>query len=197
MKTLLVANRGEIALRIMRAAAELGIRTVAIFSEDDAQSLHVQRADAAHSLRGVGVAAYLDMTQILAAATAHGCDAIHPGYGLLSEQTEFARRTLAEGITFVGPRPETLAMFGDKVEARRLAQRCRVPVLQGTSGPVTIAQAKEFLGSLGAGGAMMIKAVAAAACAWCTVLRPSMRPMHAASQRRDKPSGAATSTWSS
>jgi len=159
MKKLLVANRGEIAVRIMRSAAELGIPSVAVFSEDDARLLHVRRADEAHSLRGVGVAPYLDVDQILAAAKACGCEAIHPGYGFLSESAEFARRVAAEGITFVGPRAETLDIFGDKLQARALARRCGVPVLRGSSGSVTVEQAEDFLASLGDGGAMMIKAV--------------------------------------
>jgi acetyl/propionyl-CoA carboxylase alpha subunit/acetyl-CoA carboxylase carboxyltransferase component len=160
MKKLLVANRGEIAVRIMHAAAELAIRTVAVFSEDDTRSLHVRRADEAYPLRGAGVAAYLDVEQILAAAKQCGCDAIHPGYGFLSEQARFARRVAAEGLIFVGPRPETLEMLGDKVRARALATRCGVPVLQGSAGPVTLEQATQFLSSLGSGGAMVIKAVA-------------------------------------
>ncbi|MBI1815370.1 MAG: carbamoyl-phosphate synthase large subunit [Deltaproteobacteria bacterium] len=160
MKNLLVANRGEIAVRIMHAAAELGVRTVAIFSEDDARSLHAQRADEARPLSGVGVAAYLDGEQILAIAQQCGCDAIHPGYGFLSENAAFARRAASVGITFVGPRPETLEIFGDKTQARALAERCGVPVLRGTAGAVTRDEAKRFLASLGAGGAMMIKAVA-------------------------------------
>ena len=160
MKTLLVANRGEIAVRIMHAAAELGVRTVAVFSEDDANSLHTRRADTAHPLRGVGAAAYLDVAQIVAVAQQRGCDAIHPGYGFLSENAELARRAAAAGVTFVGPRAETLEIFGDKTRARTLAERCAVPVLQGTTGAVTLAQAKDFLASLGAGGAVMIKAVA-------------------------------------
>jgi pyruvate carboxylase len=158
--SLLVANRGEIAVRILRAAAELGIRTVAVFSEDDAQSLHTRRADEAHPLSGVGVAAYLDVEQTLAAAEDRGCDAIHPGYGFLSEQAGFARRCAEAGITFVGPRAETLELFGDKARARALAEECRVPLLKGTAEPVTLDQAQEFLASLGDGGSMMIKAVA-------------------------------------
>src|SRR5258706_1421517 len=98
MKKLLVANRGEIAVRIMHAAAELGIRTVAVFSEDDARSLHTRRADEAHPLRGVGAAAYLDVEQILAVATAHRCDAVHPGYGFLSENAACAQAVAAAGI---------------------------------------------------------------------------------------------------
>src|SRR5262249_4695339 len=89
MKTLLVANRGEIAVRIMHAAAELGLRTVAVYSEDDAGALHMRRADAARPLRGIGVAAYLEIDQLLAIAAANDCDAIHPGYGFLSENAAF------------------------------------------------------------------------------------------------------------
>src|SRR6478735_7028194 len=103
VKRLLVANRGEIAVRILRAAAELGIETVAVFSEDDAASLHIHRADQAYPLRGTGAAAYLDGAQIVAAARERGCDAIHPGYGFLSENAGFAQSCADAGITFVGP----------------------------------------------------------------------------------------------
>src|SRR5689334_17889724 len=130
MKTLLVANRGEIAVRIMHAAAELGIRTVAVFAEDDADSLHTRRADVAQPLHGVGAAAYLDMEQLLLVARDCDCDAIHPGYGFLSENAAFARHVAAAGITFVGPLPASLETFGDKTAARALAQRCGVPVLK-------------------------------------------------------------------
>ncbi len=159
-KSLLIANRGEIAIRIIRAAAEMGIRTVAVFSEDDARALHTRKADQARALRGAGAAAYLDAEQIVAEARAAGCDAIHPGYGFLSENAGFARRCAEAGIAFIGPRPEMLELFGDKVQARALAERCAVPVMKGTSGPTTIEQAREFLSSLGRGGAMLIKAVA-------------------------------------
>src|SRR5579863_2872874 len=159
-RSLLVANRGEIAIRIMRAAAELGIRTVAAFSEDDARSLHIRKADEARALAGTGAAAYLDVEQIVAIARAAGCDAIHPGYGFLSENAHFARRAAEEGIRFVGPRPEVLELFGDKVSARALAERVGVPVLAGTAGATSLSEAREFLASLGDGGAMMIKAIA-------------------------------------
>jgi pyruvate carboxylase len=112
---LLIANRGEIAIRIMRAAAELDIQTVAVFSEDDGQSLHTRKADEARPLRGAGVGAYLDVEHILTVAKEAGCDAIHPGYGFLSENAGFARRCAEEGIIFVGPRAEILELFGDKV----------------------------------------------------------------------------------
>lgn len=159
MHSLLIANRGEIAIRVMRAAAELDIRTVAVFSEDDAQSLHIRRASEARALRGRGAAAYLDGPQIIAAAQAAGCDAIHPGYGFLSENAGFASLCADAGIMFVGPRPEILSLFGNKLEARSLAVRCGVPVLAGmaVSDPK---QAAVFFRSLDPGAAVMIKAVA-------------------------------------
>ena len=170
-KSLLVANRGEIAIRVMRAAAELGIRTVAVFSEDDTQSLHTRKADEARALRGAGAAAYLDIDQIVAVANAAACDAIHPGYGFLSENAAFARRCAEEGIKFAGPRPELLELFGDKLQARALAQRCGVPVLPGSSCAASLDEAREFFSALGTGGAMMIKAVAGGG-------GRGMRPVH-------------------
>ena len=159
IKSLLVANRGEVAIRIIRAAAELGIRTVAVFSEDDAQSLHTRKADEVRPLHGKGVAAYLDIDTIITLAKDAGCDAIHPGYGFLSENALFARRCAEAGLTFIGPRVEILELFGDKVQARALAERCGVPVQKGTSTATTLEQARAFLASLG-GEAMIIKAVA-------------------------------------
>jgi acetyl/propionyl-CoA carboxylase alpha subunit len=160
IETLLIANRGEIAIRIACAAAGLGMRTVAVFSEDDAASLHLRKANAAHALRGKGAAAYLDIEQLIAAARETGCDAIHPGYGFLSENAQFAQRCADAGIVFVGPSPETLALFGDKARARLLAQQHGVPVAHGSEGAVSPEQARAFLASLGGGGAMMIKALA-------------------------------------
>ncbi len=157
---LLVANRGEIAVRIMRAAAELGVEAVAVFSEDDANSLHTRRASEAHLLTGKGADAYLNMEQILSVAKKNNCDAIHPGYGFLSENATFAQRCEDQGLYFVGPRPETLEIFGDKARALALADSCNVPVLSSTPGPVSLDQAKAFLSSLGEGGAIMIKAIA-------------------------------------
>ena len=160
LRRLLIANRGEIAIRVIRAAAEMEIHTIAVFSEDDARSLHVRKADEAKPLRGAGVAPYLDIEQIVAVAQAAGADAIHPGYGFLSENASFARRAAEAGIVFVGPRPEVLDLFGDKVRARALAERAGVPVLPGAAGPTSLAGAREFLASLGAGAAIMIKAIA-------------------------------------
>ncbi len=157
-KRLLIANRGEIAIRVMEAASELELRTVAIFSEDDARSLHVVRADEAHQLRGVGAAAYLDGEQILTLAAQAKCDAIHPGYGFLSENAAFARRCAEAGVRFIGPQPDVLELFGDKIRARQFAQQCGVPVLAGTPSAASLAEAQSFFAA--ADGPIVIKAVA-------------------------------------
>jgi acetyl/propionyl-CoA carboxylase alpha subunit len=157
-RKLLIANRGEIAIRIARAAAELGIATAAIYSADDAMSLHVRKADEAYALGRAGAAAYLDIERIVALAQDAGCDVIHPGYGFLSENAELARRAAAAGITFVGPSPEALQLFGDKIAARKLATHVGVPVIEGTIGATSLDEALAFFEALD-GGAMMIKAV--------------------------------------
>jgi len=157
MKKILIANRGEIAIRIARTAAEMGIVTVAIYSEDDALSLHVKKADEARGLIGKGPAPYLDIEQIVQIAKDAGADAIHPGYGFLAENAEFARACAAANITFVGPSPEALELFGDKHRARELAEVVKVPVLPGTRGGITLPEARAFLNKT---GAIMLKAVA-------------------------------------
>jgi len=157
---LLVANRGEVAVRVLRAAGELGIEAVAIASPDDAASFHLRLADETHTLSGAGPAAYLDAEALVAAAHETGCDALHPGYGLLSESPELAQACEDAGITWVGPRPETLRALGDKTAARALAERCGVPVLAGTRGPTRLEEAQAFLASFGEGGKVMIKALA-------------------------------------
>ena len=157
---LLIANRGEIAVRIARTARDMGLSCVAIFSEDDHQSGHLRYADTAVALLGSGVAAYLDIEQVIAIAKAQQCDAVHPGYGFLSESSEFARRCQAEGILFIGPSVENIALFGDKTRARAMAEHCGVAVNKGSVGAVTMSEAKIFFSSLDVGEAMMIKAVA-------------------------------------
>ncbi len=154
---LLIANRGEIAIRIAQACADLGIRSVAIYAEDDSACLHTRKADQAVALVGRGVAAYLDMDQLIAIAREQGCTAIHPGYGFLAENAEFARRCQAAGLTFVGPTPETLQLFGDKAAARALAERCDVPLVPGINQAVTLEQATAFLAEH---GSVMLKALA-------------------------------------
>lgn len=132
-KKILVANRGEIAIRVMRAARELGIKTVAIFSDCDRTSLHVRYADEAYPLGGnLPSETYINMEKILNIAKKCGADAIHPGYGFLAENDEFARECEERGIKFIGPSPETMKKMGDKVEARKTAERANVPIIPGT-----------------------------------------------------------------
>jgi acetyl/propionyl-CoA carboxylase alpha subunit/acetyl-CoA carboxylase carboxyltransferase component len=154
---LLIANRGEIAIRIARAAADGGLKTVAIYTADDAASLHVRTADESHEIPGRGARAYLDIEAVIVAAKATGCDALHPGYGFLSENAMLARRCAEEGITFIGPSPEALELFGDKAKARALAKGCGVPVIEGTEGPTSLEEARTFFTL---NGAIMIKAIA-------------------------------------
>jgi acetyl/propionyl-CoA carboxylase alpha subunit/acetyl-CoA carboxylase carboxyltransferase component len=155
---LLIANRGEIAIRIARAAADMGVPTVAVYSEDDAHSLHLRVADACRALPGRGAAAYLNAEAVIAAAAATGCDAIHPGYGFLAERGDFARLCAENGLTFVGPDVPHLELFGDKTRARAAAAEASVPVVRGLDHAVTLEEARAFFASLGPGGALIIKA---------------------------------------
>ncbi len=157
---LLIANRGEIAIRVARAASDLGIGTVAVYSQDDDRSLHVHAADEAVALDGLGVPAYLDIDGLIAAAQSAGCDAVHPGYGFLAESADFARACRDAGITFVGPTPHLLDLFGDKVRARQAAREAGVAVIEGSDKSVSLSEAAEFFESLGDSAALMIKAVA-------------------------------------
>lgn len=157
---ILVANRGEIAIRVFRACKELGIRTVAVYSQEDILSLHRNRADEAY-LVGVGkgaVGAYLDVEDIIRVAKEHHVDAIHPGYGFLAENADLAKRCEEDGIIFIGPRVEHLIMFGDKVNARIQAKRAEIPMIPGSDGPVsTYEEVKKFAETYGL--PIMIKAV--------------------------------------
>jgi acetyl/propionyl-CoA carboxylase alpha subunit/acetyl-CoA carboxylase carboxyltransferase component len=157
--SVLIANRGEIAIRVARACADLRITSVAIYSADDVQSLHVRRADKAMPLPGLGAGAYLDIAAVVKAATDAGCTAVHPGYGFLSESAAFARACSAAGLEFIGPSAEVLQLFGDKASARQAAERSNVPLLRGTAGAVDVAGATAFFETLGGRG-MMVKAVA-------------------------------------
>src|SRR6201998_1926855 len=138
IRKLLAANRSEIAIRIFRAANELGLRTVAIYSHEDRLALHRFKADEAYLVgEGKGpVEAYLDIAGIVAVAKAKGVDAIHPGYGFLSENPALARACERAGIAFIGPPPSLLELLGDKTAARRLASSAGLPVLPGTEKPV-------------------------------------------------------------
>ena len=160
-KRVLIANRGEIAIRIARAAQGLGVEQVAVYAPADALALHPRVATTAQAIGAAGgdpVRAYLDIDALIEAARQTGCDCVHPGYGFLSENAAFARRCLAEGLVFIGPRPETLELFGDKTRARALAQSLGVPVIAGSD---ALASADEALATAGAlGYPVMLKAAA-------------------------------------
>jgi pyruvate carboxylase len=149
---LLVANRSEIAIRVFRSAHELGIRTVAIYSHEDRFALHRFKADEAYpvGIPGEPIRAYLDIPGIVSLAKSIGADAIHPGYGFLSENAGFARACAEAGVAFVGPKPEILDQLGDKVAARRIARQAAVPILSGSDAPVrTTDEAKQIAERLG------------------------------------------------
>lgn len=156
LKKLLIANRGEIAVRIAGAAAGIGIETVAIHSTDDAASSHNWAADAAVALPGTGASGYLDITAIIVAATEAGCDSLHPGYGFAAENPELARACEQAGLVFVGPTADQLDLFGDKVAARHKATELGVPLMPATGVIESTGQAQAFLDEH---GAVMVKAV--------------------------------------
>lgn len=147
---ILIANRGEIAVRVIRACRELSIKAVAIYSEVDRLSRHVQVADEAWLLEGQPGKVYLDIEQIISLAKRSGAEAIHPGYGFLAENAEFARACTAAGITFIGPKPEVILAMGSKIESRRIMEKAGVPVVPGTTDPITdVAKVKELCAKFG------------------------------------------------
>ena len=168
----LIANRGEIALRTVRALHDLGIASVAVYADDDATSPHVHAASAAVALGATGPAAYLDGARLITIAQAQGCDAVHPGYGFLSERADFARACADAGLRFIGPTPAQLALFGDKAQARALAQQQGVPLMPGTQAAVSLEEAQAFFAqhahagivikAIGGGGGRGMRAVASA-----------------------------------
>ncbi len=153
----LVANRGEIAVRLMRGVAEYGAESVAVYSDEDAAALHVRAGDDAVALDGAGAAAYLDGARLIDIARRTGCDALHPGYGFLSENASFAGACAAAGLVFVGPDPSVLERFGDKAAARRAATDAGVAVLPGTDADTDLDTARAFFDHH---GPLMVKAVA-------------------------------------
>ncbi|MBI4402413.1 MAG: acetyl-CoA carboxylase biotin carboxylase subunit [Nitrospirae bacterium] len=158
-KKILVANRGEIAMRIIRACRELNIATAAIYSEADSTGIYVKKADEAYLVGPGPVQGFLDMQQIVDLAQRIGADAIHPGYGFLSENAQFAHLCQASGITFIGPSPQAIHLMGNKVKARELAKTVGVPIVLGTeSGDVGVDEAAAFCRT--AGYPVMIKASA-------------------------------------
>ncbi|WVT77857.1 biotin carboxylase N-terminal domain-containing protein (plasmid) [Sinorhizobium chiapasense] len=142
MKKLLIANRGEIAIRIARAARDYGVASVAIYSDADASSLHAELADEAYGLGpGRPAETYLNIKKILKIARRTGADAVHPGYGFLSERAEFAQAVIDAGLIWVGPAPQVITALGDKVEARRIAAKVGAPLVKGSDGPLASAAA--------------------------------------------------------
>src|SRR5690606_34573589 len=146
----LIANRGEIAVRIIRAARDSGIQSVAVYAEQDRESMHAALADEAYSLRGnTSATTYLSIGKVLSVARRSGADAVHPGYGFLAENSDFARAVQDAGLIWIGPSPEAIDRLGDKVSARHVAQKVGAPLAPGTTDPVTnatqvIAFADEF-----------------------------------------------------
>ncbi|MFI5626907.1 acetyl/propionyl/methylcrotonyl-CoA carboxylase subunit alpha [Nocardioides sp. NPDC051685] len=137
MRRVLIANRGEIAVRVVRAVAEAGLVSIAVYADQDADALHVRLADEAYVLGGATAAeSYLSIEWLMAAAQASGADAVHPGYGFLSESAEFARAVEAAGLTWIGPSPESIDKLGDKITARRIAQSVGAPLVAGTDRPL-------------------------------------------------------------
>lgn len=171
IKKLLALNRGEIAIRIFRAANELNIRTAAVYSEEDRLSLHRFKADEAYLIgEGKGpVQAYLDVDGIVALAKERGVDAIHPGYGFLSENPALPRACATAGITFIGPSADLLDLLGDKTAARRLAQKAGLPVVPGTEEPVTQKDDAQSIADK-IGYPLIVKAAFGAADAACAVI---------------------------
>jgi len=137
MKKILIANRGEIAVRICRACADYGVRSVAVYADVDVDALHVRRADEAWGLQGNTPAeTYLHVDKLLELAQKSGADAVHPGYGFLSESARFAQTVIDAGLTWIGPSPDTIAQLGDKVQARKIARKVGAPLVAGTPEPV-------------------------------------------------------------
>ena len=149
-KKVLVANRGEIAVRILRACREMGIDSVAVYSDADGEALHVRCADESCCIGPGPVSeSYLNVARVVEAAKACGAEAIHPGYGFLSERADFARACADAGIAFIGPPPDAMSRLGDKVQARRIAREAGVPTVPGTEGTVAPEEAKAIAGSIG------------------------------------------------
>jgi pyruvate carboxylase subunit A len=198
LRKILIANRGEIAVRIIRACAEMGIRSAAIYADADRHSLHVKKADEAYCLGNDPLAGYLNVHQIVNLAVATGCDAVHPGYGFLSENPELAHDCARRGITSIGPSAEVIARMGDKTAARLAMQQAGVPVTPGSPGNLDSLEA-----TLACARRSAIRscsrpppAAAGAASAAATTRRHCARIMSVSAPRRPRPSGAPRSSSS-
>lgn len=160
-KKIVIANRGEIALRIQRACRELGVQTVMIYSEADREAKYIRLADEAVCVGPAAVGkSYLNIAAIIAAAEVTGAEAIHPGYGLLSENAEFAEQVQKSGFVFIGPNPETIRVMGDKIAARQMAQKYGLKTVPGTPGPLAEDPAQAAYAAAAVGFPQMIKAAA-------------------------------------
>jgi pyruvate carboxylase subunit A len=150
IKKVLIANRGEIALRIIRACKELNIKSVVVFSEVDINGIWVRKADECYPIMGDPIAAYLDYERIISLAKKADCDAVHPGYGFLSESAEFAQACIDNGLIFIGPKPEHIALFGDKMASKVAMREVGVPMLPGTDEPIdNISDAEKIASDIG------------------------------------------------
>ena len=160
IRKVLIANRGEIAVRIARAAKDSGRTSVAVYADQDRDSLHVKVADEAYALNGITSAeTYLVIEKLLSIAKRSNCDAVHPGYGFLAENAEFARAVIKAGLTWIGPSPEAIEKLGDKVSARHVAEKVGAPLAPGTLDPVS--NAKEVLDFVAKHGCLLYTSDAA------------------------------------
>lgn len=194
-RKILVANRGEIAMRIIRGCRELNIATAAIYSEADSSGIYVKKADESYLVGPGPVKGFLDGKQIVEIAKRIGADAIHPGYGFLSENAKFAQLCQASGITFIGPSPEAINLMGSKVKAREIARQAGVPIVPGTEGGITdIEEALAFAHQTNY--PVMIKASAggeAAGSASCDPIKNCATTWRWPRARRRQPSATAAS----
>src|SRR5580765_3929159 len=190
----LIANRGEIALRVIRACRELGVQTVAVYSEADRESLHVRFADDDVCIGPAPAReSYLNIPRLIAAAEITGADAIHPGYGFLAENSEFADTVAASNITFIGPTAEQIRQMGDKAAARKLAHKLKVPTVPGSPGPVEDVDAGLKV-ALKIGFPVIVKAGAGRGCGWRSTRNNSPSRSGWRSRKRWRPSAPTRST---